>query len=380
VPPQPPNPVEVFYSYAHEDEKLRDELKKHLVNLKRQGIITDWYDRDINAGNEWDDEIKKHIDTASVILLLISPDFMNSDYCNDVEVKRAMERHDAGEACVIPVFLRPVNWKGALFGKLQGLPTDAKPVTMWTNHDEAFVIVSEGIQRAVEALNAKRQTGEATTAGKRRASAHIPRPPIVGFVARRDEQGRDIVERLKVELAPQGNPLVTLSGPGGVGKTTLAAEAARALQAEFGERIVWSRAEGRADFSLSTLLDDISTQLGREDLRTLAPQLKEAQVHALVADSPALIVLDNYETIALEAKKSIQEWFAPAQCSTLFTSRHPINSTRNISIAAMSREEAQDYMERLILQTQDAQIFSTAVRQRIYETAEANPYVMQWVE
>ena len=377
--PQPPNAVTVFCSYSHRDEDLREELDKHIKLLERRGVISVWHDRKIGAGEEWKEEIDEQLESADVILLLISPDFIASDYCYDIELKRAMERHDAGEARVIPVFLRPVNWKGAPFGKLQALPTDARPVTSWPDHDEAFVIVSEGIQRAAETLNARRQANAATAVGKRRASAQIPRPPVVGFVARRDEQGRDIVERLKEELAPQGNQLVTLSGPGGIGKTTLAAEAARALREVFGERIVWSKAEGRADFALSTLLDDISTQLGREDLRTLAPALKEAQVRELIADPPALIVLDNYETIAADAKQGIGEWFAPAQCSALLTSRHGISWTHNLTIAAMSRAEAQEYLEKLVAETQDAQIFSAEVRQRIYETAEANPYVMQWV-
>src|ERR1051325_11600807 len=134
---EPHSSVEVFYSYAHEDEKLCDELKKHLANLKRQGVITDWYDRDISAGKEWNEDIELHLNSAKVILLLISPDFMNSDYINDVEVKRAMERHERGEARVIPVILRPVDWEGTPFSKLQGLPTDAVAVTLWKNQDEA---------------------------------------------------------------------------------------------------------------------------------------------------------------------------------------------------------------------------------------------------
>jgi tetratricopeptide (TPR) repeat protein len=379
VRPQPPNAIKVFCSYSHVDEPLRKELEKHIKILERQGLMAVWHDRKIGAGEEWKEEIDEQLESADVILLLITPDFIASDYCYDLEMGRAMERHDAGDACVIPVFLRPVNWKGAPFGKLQALPTDAKPVSLWQNQDEAFVIVSEGIQRAVENLGARRQTTTATTAGKPQASAPIPRPPVVGFVARRDAEGHNIVERLQEELAPQGNRLVTLSGPGGIGKTTLAAEAARALKEVFGGHIVWSKAEGRADFALSMLLDDISTQLGREDLRTLAPDLKAAQVRELIAYPPVLIVLDNYETIAPEAKKGIEEWFASTQCSALLTSRHGISWTRNIPIAAMSREEAQEYMEKLIAQTQDSQIFSNEVRQRIYETAEANPYVMQWV-
>jgi tetratricopeptide (TPR) repeat protein len=377
MPTQPSNPPEVFVSYSHLDNGYKDDLVKQLNILQRQDVISNWHDGLLVAGEQWNKEIIEHLDSSRIILLLISPDFMNSDYIYNVELKRAAERHEAGTVSVIPVLIRNVNsWENEPFGDLklgdfQALPTGAKFIIEWENRDKAFADVAKGIQIAVKHLNPL----IISTA----LSSSIPRPPVVGFVARRDEQGRNIVERLKEELAPQGNQLVTLSGPGGVGKTTLAAEAARALKEVFGGRIVWSRAEGRADFTLSTLLDDITTQLGREGLRTLAPDLKEAQVRELAADPPTLIVLDNFETIAPDAKKGIGEWFALAQCSTLFTSRHGISSTRNVSIAAMSREEAQEYLEKLIAQTQDSQIFSIEVRQRIYETAEANPYVMQWV-
>ncbi len=146
--------AEIFYAYAREDEDLRDELEKHLRMLEREGVITSWHDRKIGAGKEWEGEIDTHLNTARVILLLISSDFVDSDYCWDVEVKRAMERHEAGEARVIPVILRPVDWKGALFGKLQVLPTDAKPVTSWANQDEAFLDVARGIRAAVTELQA----------------------------------------------------------------------------------------------------------------------------------------------------------------------------------------------------------------------------------
>ena len=144
--------MEIFFAYAREDETLRDELEKHLSILERQGVITSWHDRKIGAGKEWEGEIDTHLKTARVILLLVSSDFMDSDYCWDVEVKRAMERHEAGEARVIPVILRPVDWKGAPFGKLQALPTDAKPVTTWTNQDQAFLDVARGIRTAVMEL------------------------------------------------------------------------------------------------------------------------------------------------------------------------------------------------------------------------------------
>jgi len=145
----------IFFAYAREDEDLRDELEKHLSMLKREGVITSWHDRKIGAGKEWEGEIDTHLNTARVILLLISSDFIDSDYCWDVEVKRAMERHEVGEARVIPVILRKVDWKSAPFGKLQALPTDAKPLTSWSNRDEAFFDVAQGIRVAVMELRAE---------------------------------------------------------------------------------------------------------------------------------------------------------------------------------------------------------------------------------
>jgi hypothetical protein len=106
-------PIEIFYSYAHEDEKQRKELDKHLYNMRRQGLIAEWYDRDISAGMEWEHEIDIHLNTAQIILLLISPDFMASDYCYSIEMQRAMERHEAGEARVIPIILKHVDWQDA---------------------------------------------------------------------------------------------------------------------------------------------------------------------------------------------------------------------------------------------------------------------------
>jgi hypothetical protein len=126
---------------------LRDQLAKHLKLLQREGVVTAWYDRQITAGSEWAGQIDKHLNSADIILLLISSDFMASDYCYDIELKRAMERHEAGEAIVIPVILRPTDWYGALFGKLQALPKNAQPVTRWHNRDEAFLDIARGIRR-----------------------------------------------------------------------------------------------------------------------------------------------------------------------------------------------------------------------------------------
>ena len=148
-------PIEVFFSYSHKDEALRDALNTHLSILKRKRVINAWYDRQIPAGDEWAEAIDDRMNRAQVILLLVSADFLASDYCHEIEMKRALERHKNRESVVIPIILRPCDWKDALFGKLQALPKDAKPVTTWPNQDEAFTNVAEGIRKAVEGIRAR---------------------------------------------------------------------------------------------------------------------------------------------------------------------------------------------------------------------------------
>lgn len=142
----------IFFSYSHEDEALRDELETHLKLLQRQGVISTWYDRKILPGSEWDHEIDHHLERAKIILLLISADFIASDYCWDNEVKRALERHELGETTVIPVLLRSCDWKGAPFGKLQGLPKNMRPITRWEDRDTAWTDVATGIRAIAEKL------------------------------------------------------------------------------------------------------------------------------------------------------------------------------------------------------------------------------------
>ncbi len=155
--------IEVFFSYAHEDEALRDELAKHLKLLERQGAIAAWYDREITAGTEWAGEIDAHLKTAGVILLLISADFLASDYCWDVELQQALARHEAGEARVIPVILREVDWSGAPFSELEPLPQKGKPVTSWANRDAAFKDIAQGIRRVVAAITGTPMPSEASS-------------------------------------------------------------------------------------------------------------------------------------------------------------------------------------------------------------------------
>jgi hypothetical protein len=151
--------MKIFYSYAHEDEELRKNLEKHLRPLRNQGVIDNWFDGDISAGTEWDAQIKEQLNTADIILLLISVDFLNSEYIWRVEVEKAMQRHQAKEARVIPIILRPCDWQDSPFSKLQALPKNAKPITKWDDSDEAFLEVVRGIKKAI--LELQQQTSEA---------------------------------------------------------------------------------------------------------------------------------------------------------------------------------------------------------------------------
>jgi hypothetical protein len=142
----------VFFSYAHRDETLRDELAKHLSHLQNQKVIAGWHDRQIPAGTEWAGAIDAHLENAQIILLLISADFMASQYCYGIEMQRAMDRHEAGQARVIPIIVRAVDWKSAPFGRLQALPKDGLAVTSWANPDEAFADIARGIRSIAEEL------------------------------------------------------------------------------------------------------------------------------------------------------------------------------------------------------------------------------------
>lgn len=157
-------PVDLFYSYAHEDEKLRDELDGHLALLRRKGVIRPWHDRGIVPGQQWDQVLDDRLAAADLILLLVSMDFVNSDYIWGKELATALARAECGDASVVPVLLRAVDIEDAPFVHLQGLPTDLRPVTSWPNRDEAWTDVAKGIRRTVKSI-------------RQRAASAPPPPP-----------------------------------------------------------------------------------------------------------------------------------------------------------------------------------------------------------
>jgi hypothetical protein len=181
--------LRIFYSYSHEDEDLRNKLEKHLATLKREQRISQWHDRQIGAGLEWKGEIDAHLNTANIILLLISPSFLASDYCYDVKLARAMQRHEKQEARVIPIILRPCDWESGKFSKLQALPTDGKAVTSWRDRDSAFKNIAKGIRKAVEEISAAQGSEPAKVASENRQSV----------ISETEHQGEAIEPGFKLE-------------------------------------------------------------------------------------------------------------------------------------------------------------------------------------
>lgn len=153
---QQPNtvtPINVFISYAHKDESFLRQLETHLALLRRQGLITTWHDRQILPGIDQSSEIDIHLEQSALILLLISADFIASDYAYEIEMKRALERHEAGEARVVPILLRPAYWKGFPFAKLQMLPSNGKPISNWDDQNAAFFDVVQGLRKIMDEVS-----------------------------------------------------------------------------------------------------------------------------------------------------------------------------------------------------------------------------------
>jgi tetratricopeptide (TPR) repeat protein len=237
--------LKIFYSYARRDKKLRDELATHLSSLQRQGLIAGWYDGEIRAGSERDAELKKYLNLSDIILLLISPDFVASDYCYCLEMRQALERHKRGEAYVIPILLRPTALQGLPFAFLQFLPPDGKPVTRSRDKDDAFTKITEALRNVINEISTKLPSEPAPSGGTQAASAwwKVPYPRNDFFIGR-----VSVLEQLHTTFLVRNTGVVvqTLNGLGGIGKTQIALEYAYRYAQEY-QAIFWVAADPQGD-------------------------------------------------------------------------------------------------------------------------------------
>lgn len=148
----------VFISYSHKDEDFRNDLEDHLSTLRRKGVISVWHDRKILAGDDWKGKIDKNMEKADIVLFLISPSFLASDYCYDIEVKKAIENKESGNCQIISIIIRPCDWHDCDFSKFQAVPKDGIPISTWKDKDEAWLDAINGIKRHVAEFRPAEQT------------------------------------------------------------------------------------------------------------------------------------------------------------------------------------------------------------------------------
>jgi len=362
---------DIFLSHNHADQawtsKVAERLEREDWNERKLKVFfSPW---DIRPGQSIPEEIEKALPKSRKVGLIMSPDAIDSAW---VELERLVTTYisiSARDKRLIPLYRRDCE-----------IPALLQPILSIDFRDDAKFEASFRLLLSVIRDEPIRRRSEFSAQSSAMTAPLIPRPPQVGFVARRDSDGRDIVERLREELAPEKSQLVVLHGPGGVGKTTLAAETARSLGEDFGGRIAWISADGRQAFALSTLLDETATQLGREDLRQLGAEQKVGAVTLLLAAERPLLVLDNFETIAPDEQTQCVEFLSQhATYPALITTRQKIGSAHNITIPAMESDEADEFLKLLIAQTSDPSSFAQVDLERVKEVSARNPLVMQWV-
>ncbi|HEY0754938.1 MAG TPA: tetratricopeptide repeat protein [Ktedonobacteraceae bacterium] len=277
-------PVDVFYCYAHQDEHLRQGLDAHLSLLQRQGLISAWHERRVRAGMDWADEIDAHLETASLIVLLISPAFLASGYCSGSEMRYALERERTRDARVIPILLRPVAWRGAPFAHLPVLPTGARALTSWKNRDEGFVDIAAGIRRALTDRWLQQFSASQTILW------NVPQPPKPCFLGREDLLTQ-LHTQLQLHDSTAPSQRQAISGLGGVGKTQIAVEYAYRYRESY-QQVLWVRAENSETLNssyceLAALLQLSEQHVGDQEV------LIEAVKRWLQTQKGWLLICDN---------------------------------------------------------------------------------------
>lgn len=338
MPEDTQTPIEVFCSYAQQDASWFERLKAHLSLLERQKVISIWHHPQVVPGTDWADTVQTRLNSASIILLLISPDFLASDQCFGVEMKLALQRQQANEARVIPILLRSVYWEEAPFARLQVLPTNAKAITLWENKDEAFEEVVAGIRRSI---------GDLSPLSIR--PPHSSFPPIWNVPYPRNFffTGRDqLLTRLDVILSSDQASVqpLAITGSGGIGKTQLVVEYAYRYHKRY-QAVFWVQGDTRESL--------ISAFVDAAQLLNL-PKKDEHDQNVIVAafqywmrtQTDWLLILDNADDWVTVSK------FIPTVYGghILLTTRTKITSARaqNVEVKMMAPELAALFLLRRV--------------------------------
>jgi hypothetical protein len=286
--------IEIFCSYAPQDEAWRKKLETHLSLLKHQGIISLWHNRLITAGTDWAHTIDTHLETASIILLFVSADFFASDYCYSIEMKRALTRHASGEAILIPLLVRQADWENAPFAHLHALPSNAKPLAAWKNKDEAMADVAASIRRVI--VEKLPQLSASTPRAALPMIWNIPYPRNPFFLGR-DAELVQIHHHLQAGQATAHSQPLAISGLGGIGKTQLALEYAYRYYQDY-RIVLWAQAESAetliASYIAIASLLQLPTNEGREQELTVQAVKAWLQTHR-----DWLLIFDNADELTI---------------------------------------------------------------------------------
>lgn len=162
--------MQAFISYSHQDNAMLDHLHTHLTQLRRDGLISEWTDRDIEAGGRVDDRISRALKDADLFIALLSPHYLASNYCYEQEFTTALEREKAGSIVIVPVVVQPCDWLNTPFKIFKALPTDGKPVSDWSNANTAFLSVTQGLRKMLAVNSSAPSKMESTVAATRMPS------------------------------------------------------------------------------------------------------------------------------------------------------------------------------------------------------------------
>ena len=281
-------PVSLFYSYAHEDEALRDELRGHLKILERRGLLSSWHDREIKPGEDWHKKIDDQLQMADLVLLLVSKDFIDSDYIFGNELTVAMQRHQAGFATVVPIIVRaididPEDREALPFLSLQGLPTDMKAVTSWPNRDEAWTNVAKGLRATVKLIHEKKAASGSRSprrgGGRLQPTAFAPKPADTT----RDPVLAEIVDGFTARMTEASMQ----RGGGPVDASTLRSQALQLIDQPDWRRVLWVDDHPEHNEAESAALSKLQIEV--QTARSTAEGLK-----ALQADSNFHVVISDW--------------------------------------------------------------------------------------
>ncbi|WP_295446826.1 TIR and AAA domain-containing protein [uncultured Thiodictyon sp.] len=227
---QPERPFELFVSYSHANEAVKDRLLIHLAPLKRTGLVRTWTDREIPVGSLWREEIDSALERADAAIFLLCENFLASAFCMDVELPRFLQRHADEGVLILFILTDHCGWRELDFiARFQMLPRDAKPIRAFRPLSLAYTQVAQQICETLRAHGKTRglpsrthqdqpSPAQAQTAeGLQRLLARLP-----GRTNRL--YGREL--ELKRLAAWTGDPagrrgVLIWVGPGGQGKSAL---------------------------------------------------------------------------------------------------------------------------------------------------------------